>query len=931
MPLYLVTGATGKTGNCVAKELLARKMPVRALVHRVDVRSDSLRALGAEVIAGDLLDLRDVRLAIAGVTGAYFCFPPEDRLLEATVNFALAAKEARVEAVVNMSQYHAREGHPSSLTRQHWLGERVLDVANVGAVHLRTNFFMEVYAIVCRATIATMNKFFLPHGTGAQAPITVSDIGKVVVAILTNPQNYSSNIIHVTGPEVITQDQAAKVFSSVLGRQIEYIDIPSDIWRAIGKQQGLSDFLLDHLCHAAEDVKSGKFAESTVAVKTITSSEPINLASFVHAHAGLWRLDLASETPIQTFYDGRLFDPLSRRRGLVPIKGVPSHGLPPSATDLAGCGLDLEGQTIHLEVIPGASFFGDCLRVVNTPDEEPLESGFPPFGWSGEPLLGGYAITVSELSGMVELVFGREEDGFLPFELRHTGGLQGKDSALTAPDGYFLASKKNSVTDLEPRSRGRAEIRTGRVFDFHYNVAFYNTAIESLVMQNPGLSPPGLLFPGSPHAGHALAWLEVDNRGSLVLNVAVQQFLPLGPHVGDQPLRLPPSQSLKSFQQPFEAQNTSLHPYLFLRAREAVDASAPVVSHPSISSDANNGAYIPNFKAFADREIRFVCVPTENTFGDDFALRSIDLGGGAWAESPLFGHVVVQFGHLTGKYFPFVLRFEAPSNLRQKLLALLQLLPPGTKAGLVGLQGKMTFPKVSYLQRNLSLTTDPYKVSLGVLDVDTGCTTASVVLRKYLFQDLMMSLLMIEPRTPTDSFAYVGEAKIFNTEEGHLAFRLTGRLDIPYPEGYAFPLPDGGHTIIEQGSQLYPFVNLVCVEENALNPTSGAVEFLGRRHRRGNFDSDVHLSIRPEPAGGERMEFIAAGKRYEGVGREARSVLFEGRTIRYCEYRIGDDNGETEDCLCVITKGPEGEAELQMVSIKESFDTWVAGECQIEG
>ena len=48
--LVLVTGAAGgqqgKTGRHLSEMLLARGVPVRAFVHRIDERSDRLRALG---------------------------------------------------------------------------------------------------------------------------------------------------------------------------------------------------------------------------------------------------------------------------------------------------------------------------------------------------------------------------------------------------------------------------------------------------------------------------------------------------------------------------------------------------------------------------------------------------------------------------------------------------------------------------------------------------------------------------------------------------------------------------------------------------------------------------------------------------------------------------------------------------------------------
>lgn len=48
-PGIFVTGATGKTGGAVATGLLRAGYRVRALVHREDGRSASLREQGAEV------------------------------------------------------------------------------------------------------------------------------------------------------------------------------------------------------------------------------------------------------------------------------------------------------------------------------------------------------------------------------------------------------------------------------------------------------------------------------------------------------------------------------------------------------------------------------------------------------------------------------------------------------------------------------------------------------------------------------------------------------------------------------------------------------------------------------------------------------------------------------------------------------------------
>jgi uncharacterized protein YbjT (DUF2867 family) len=72
---YLITGATGKTGVHTIRHLLKSGHLVRALVRQEDERSALLRSEGAEVVVGNLLDHDDVIRAMAGVTGAYPCYP----------------------------------------------------------------------------------------------------------------------------------------------------------------------------------------------------------------------------------------------------------------------------------------------------------------------------------------------------------------------------------------------------------------------------------------------------------------------------------------------------------------------------------------------------------------------------------------------------------------------------------------------------------------------------------------------------------------------------------------------------------------------------------------------------------------------------------------------------------------------------------------
>lgn len=124
-PRILVTGATGKTGAAVVAQLRERDWPVRALVHRRDARSAALDALGVETIVADLFDPDQLLDAMRGVARAYYCPPWHPYMLQSAMAFAVAARQARLEAIVGLTQWLASPAHPSLATRQNWLTDNV--------------------------------------------------------------------------------------------------------------------------------------------------------------------------------------------------------------------------------------------------------------------------------------------------------------------------------------------------------------------------------------------------------------------------------------------------------------------------------------------------------------------------------------------------------------------------------------------------------------------------------------------------------------------------------------------------------------------------------------------------------------------------------------------------------------------------------------
>src|SRR4029077_15393518 len=256
---FLVTGATGDTGGATVEQMLARGHHVRALAHRQDDRAKRLQGLGAEVVFGDFFNLDDVRAALRGVAGAYFCYPIRPGIIQATAFFAQAAKEAGVACVVNMSQISAREDAKSHAAQDHWLAERVFDWSGLTIVHLRPTYFAEW--LLYLAPMIRAGLLHVPFGTGKHAPIAAADQARVIVGILEDPAIHNGKIYPLVSPVEFTYQEIAQVLSRVLGKDVQYKQVEFEEFKktllagekasAKGRGREGNDFLFQHLREVA--------------------------------------------------------------------------------------------------------------------------------------------------------------------------------------------------------------------------------------------------------------------------------------------------------------------------------------------------------------------------------------------------------------------------------------------------------------------------------------------------------------------------------------------------------------------------------------------------------------------------------------------------------------------------------------------------------
>jgi NAD(P)H dehydrogenase (quinone) len=246
-PKILVTGATGKTGRAVVDELLAKGVPVRALVHSKDARSAALERNGAEVVVADMFDPDQLY---------------DPYMIQSVAAFAAAARGAKLEAVVSLGQWLASPVHPSLSTRQAWLMDQIFSMLP-GIAHVRVNpgYFADNYLRLI-AYAVHLGVFPAITGDSKDAPPATEDIARVAVAALLNPEKHAGKQYRPTGPALLSSDDMAEILGRVLSRKVRRVDLPWWLFLKAARSGNIGDFLACNIRYYVEDHKQGAFAWS---------------------------------------------------------------------------------------------------------------------------------------------------------------------------------------------------------------------------------------------------------------------------------------------------------------------------------------------------------------------------------------------------------------------------------------------------------------------------------------------------------------------------------------------------------------------------------------------------------------------------------------------------------------------------------------------
>jgi len=238
----LVTGATGKQGGHLVRELLARGHSVRAMTRNPESSAAAaLAERGVTIVAGDFDDQGSLERAARGVDTVFAMSTPfeggDKKETREGINIVRAAATVGVKHLVYTSVAGADRATGIPHFDSKFEVEKEIRRSGVPFTIVAPVFFMENFLAEWMAPgIATGSIALALPATRRLQQIALSDIAQFTALVIERRESFLGKRIDIASDE-LTLATAAAAISEVSGRHIKYTALPIDTLRQLNEDQ----------------------------------------------------------------------------------------------------------------------------------------------------------------------------------------------------------------------------------------------------------------------------------------------------------------------------------------------------------------------------------------------------------------------------------------------------------------------------------------------------------------------------------------------------------------------------------------------------------------------------------------------------------------------------------------------------------------------
>jgi len=280
--MILITGATGHIGKELIPFLLESGQSIRVLVR--DEKKVAHLDPCIERVVGDWNKLETLASAMVGVARVFLVTFETQQ----DISVIEAAKRAGVQHIVKLSTLEATE-HKINVGRWHYEREELIRISGLDWTFLRPGMFMSNSIEWWSDSIKGQGSVFFPGGKkGKVAPVDPRDVAKVAALALTKA-GHSGQAYELTGSELFTIGEMVQVISGVLGKPIQYVDIPPIAAKLFMLKSGMDKTLVNALMEMLVSLRRNEGAIVTDIVQQLTGYPPRTFEAWCREHIEAFR------------------------------------------------------------------------------------------------------------------------------------------------------------------------------------------------------------------------------------------------------------------------------------------------------------------------------------------------------------------------------------------------------------------------------------------------------------------------------------------------------------------------------------------------------------------------------------------------------------------------------------------------------------------
>ncbi len=284
MSKILVTGATGKVGSEVVKQLSASGLAVKVGAHHPD-KAQYLAGENVEVVHFDYTDPSSIVAALEGVDKLFFVSATnQSDPLSVDKGVVDAAKEAGVQHIVKLSAAGV-ENNPTTPLRAI---ELYIEQSGIPYTHLRSTWFLQNFSTGMADSIR-QGLISIPAEDSKTGFIDVRDIAAVAVTAFTNPEQYANKALALTGAQTYDHYQVAAAISKALDKQVKYIPISDQDYRTTATAQYWPSEIIEIMSGLYSMMRQGWTNFTTPVVEQVLGRPPISLEQFAYDYVQVWK------------------------------------------------------------------------------------------------------------------------------------------------------------------------------------------------------------------------------------------------------------------------------------------------------------------------------------------------------------------------------------------------------------------------------------------------------------------------------------------------------------------------------------------------------------------------------------------------------------------------------------------------------------------